>query len=97
MEHFGDEEGDVWNNDDDHRFHRTHLRRESGRETARQTEQSPDADRSYDDDEEGYDAQHDVNGDDIVFPDLTELTEHVIKHLKRTTTRNTQRTAPSSD
>ena len=52
MKHLGDEEGDVRNDDNDHWFHRAHVRRESGGEAAGQTEQDADTDRYNDDDEE---------------------------------------------
>ena len=85
MKHFGDKERQVRHDDDHHGLHDAHVVCESCREGAGETHQSADADGADDDDEERHDAEHYVDGDDVLPSDLAHLAEHVIKHLQHET------------
>lgn len=85
MEHFGDQEGQVRDDNDDHWFHDTQVMCKSCWEAASETHQSTDTERSDDDHEERYDAKYNVCSSDVLSSDFIEFVEHAIQYLQHIT------------
>lgn len=82
MEHFSKKVGEVADDVDKEGLDDGHMVGEAGNDGSKHTKQDADTSTTQPDHEERPHPGHDVRGDDIALPNMTEPLEHVVEDLE---------------
>ena len=81
VEHLGEQEGHVADDEDDERLHDAHVAREARQEAGAEAAEDADGRTAEHDDDERPHPRHHVHGEDVLLADRVEPLEHVVQHL----------------